>query len=222
MKRIASIGFAISLFAGSAFGADLPSRSEAPFYPAPIFTWTGLYVGINGGVGIGGFTGGGSPFFGGNSGGLVGGTIGYNYQGGPIVVGLEADVDWANINGSKTPFPGVTGKSSVDELNTIRARLGYSFDRMLVYVTGGYAGGSVNGTVNNFASSPNLILGESHYLNGYAVGVGVEYSINPHFSVKGEYMFNSLSQSAYFGGTPSAINSGVNFSTLKAGVNYHF
>lgn len=222
MKRIAPIGIAISLFTGSAFGADLPSRSEAPYYPAPIFSWTGLYAGINGGVGIGGFTGGGSPYFGGNSGGLAGGTIGYNFQGGPIVVGVEADVDWADINGSKTPFPGVSGKSSVDELNTIRARLGYSFDRMLVYVTGGYAGGSVNGTVNNFSSSPNLILGESHYLNGYAVGLGVEYSITPHISVKGEYMFNSLSQSGYFGGTPSAVNSGVNFSTLKAGLNYHF
>ncbi len=223
MKRIASIGIATFLLAGSAFGADLPSRSEAPYYsPPPLFTWTGLYGGINGGVAIGGFTQGGSSFYGSNSGGLVGGTIGYNFQGGPIVVGVEADLDWAQISGSKVPFSGVTGKSSVDELNTVRARLGYSFDRMLVYVTGGYAGGSVNGTVANFSSSPNLLLGQSHYLNGYAVGLGVEYSITPRVSVKGEYMFNSLSPASYFGGTPGALSSGVNFSTLKAGINYHF
>jgi len=223
VTRIASIGIAAFLFAGSAFGADLPSRSEAPYYPmAPLFTWTGLYAGINGGVGIGGFTDGGSPFYGSNSGGLAGGTVGYNYQGGPIVVGVEADVDWADIKGSKTPFAGVSGKSSVNELNTVRARLGYSFDRMFVYVTGGYAGGSVNGNIANFRSTPNLLLSESHYLNGYAVGLGVEYSITPRVSVKGEYMFNSLSSASYFNGTPNAINSGVNFSTLKAGINYHF
>jgi len=222
VKRITSIGIATSLFAGSAFGADLPSRNEAPFYPAPLFTWTGFYAGINGGLGIGGFTGGGSPYFSNASGALAGGTIGYNYQGGPIVVGIEADLDWADINGSSAPFLGVRGSGTVDETNTIRGRLGYSFDRALIYATGGWAGGSVTGNLANFGSSPNLLINESHYLNGYAVGAGIEYSITPRISVKAEYLFNSLSPNGYFGGTFNAINSGVNFSTLRAGINYHF
>jgi outer membrane immunogenic protein len=224
VKRIASIGsLAISLFAGSAFGADLPSQSEAPYYtPPPLFTWTGLYLGINGGVGIGSFTSGGNPYFGNTSGGLVGGTIGYNYQGGPIVVGLEADLDWADINGSNTALLGLSGKGTINEMNTIRGRLGYSFEKALVYVTGGYAGGIVSGNLANFAAAPNFLGNESHYLNGYAVGVGLEYMITPRISAKAEYMYNSLSPSGYFGGTLNAINSGVNVSTVKAGLNYHF
>ncbi len=235
MKRTLLIGGVASVFAGSALlsialmtqsalAADLPRRNEAPFYapPPPLFTWTGLYAGINGGVGLGGFTSGGSSYFGGTSGGLAGGTIGYNYQSGTLVVGIEADVDWADINGRNTPFFGVSSKSTVDELNTVRGRLGYAYDRTLFFVTGGYAGGSVSGNVSNFGSSPNLLINESHYLNGYAIGAGVEYSVTPQVSVKAEYLFTSLQPSTYFGGTVNATNSGVDISTVKAGVNYHF
>jgi outer membrane immunogenic protein len=59
-------------------------------------------------------------------------------------------------------------------------------------------------------------------LNGYAVGAGVEYSITPRVSVKAEYLFTSVGPNSYFNGTVNSINSGVNFSTVKAGINYHF
>jgi outer membrane immunogenic protein len=222
--RIASIGIATSLIAGAAFAADLPSRNSAPFYsaPPPLFTWTGFYGGINGGLGIGGFTHGGSNYFGNTSGGLAGGTIGYNYQGGPIVVGVEADLDWADINGHNNPGFGVNGSATINETNSVRGRLGYAFDRVLVYATGGWSAANVSGNVANFGSTPNLLINESHYLNGYAVGAGVEYSITPRVSVKAEYLFNSLSPNSYFAGTPSTIHAGVDYSTLRAGVNYHF
>jgi outer membrane immunogenic protein len=233
MKRIAPVAgiarslfnmsfFTLSLFAGSAFAADLPSRDQAPYYPAPIFTWTGLYVGINGGGSFGNFTNGGQYFFGNAGGGMVGGTVGYNYQGGPLVIGIEADLDWADINGTGAPFPGISGTGTINETNTVRARLGYSFDRALVYVTGGWAGASVSGNGANFISAPNLIINESHYLNGYAVGAGIEYSIMPRVSVKAEYLFTSVGPNTYFNGTVNSINSGVNYSTVKAGINYHF
>lgn len=223
MKRIAPItGIAMSLFTGSAFAADLPSRDQAPFYPAPIFTWTGLYAGINGGLSFGSFTNGGSSYFGSSGGGMVGGTVGYNFQGGPLVVGVEADLDWADINGSASPFTAVNAQGTVNETNTVRARLGYSFDRALVYATGGWAGASVSGNLSNFLTSPGLIINESHYMNGYAVGAGIEYSITPRVSVKAEYLFTSLGPTTYFSGTWSSINSGVNYSTVRAGINYHF
>ena len=98
---------------------------------------------------------------------MIGGTVGYNYQSGPLVVGVEADLDWADINGSAAPFPGISANATINELNSIRARLGYSFDRAMVYVTGGWAGAIVSGDVNNFVSRPNLIINESHYMNGY-------------------------------------------------------
>ncbi len=162
MKRIAPIGMAMALFTGSAFAADLPARDQAPFYPMPLFTWTGFYAGINGGLSFGGYNNGGSPFFGSSGGGMVGGTVGYNFQGGPLVVGIEADLDWADINGNGTPFPGISGTATINETNTVRARLGYSFDRALVYVTGGWSGASASGKVANFISTPSLIINESH------------------------------------------------------------
>ncbi|WP_020174676.1 outer membrane protein [Methyloferula stellata] len=223
MKRIAPItGIAMSLFTGSALAADLPMRDQAPFYPAPIFTWTGLYAGINGGLSFGGFTNGGSSFFGSSGGGMVGGTVGYNFQGGPLVVGVEADLDWADINGSASPFPAVSAQGTINETNTVRARLGYSFDRALVYATGGWAGASVSGNLSNFLTTPGLIINQSHYMNGYAVGAGIEYSITPRVSVKAEYLFTALGPNTYFGGTWNAINTGVNYSTVRAGINYHF
>jgi outer membrane immunogenic protein len=222
MKRIVPAGIAMSLLTGSALAADLPLQDQAPYYPAPIFTWTGLYAGINGGLSFGGFTNGGSSFFGSTGGGMIGGTVGYNYQSGPLVVGVEADLDWADINGSAAPFPGISANATINESNSIRARLGYSFDRAMVYVTGGWAGAIVSGDVNNFVSRPNLIINESHYMNGYALGAGVEYSITPRVSVKAEYLFSSLGSNTFFNGTVNAINPGVNFSTVRAGVNYHF
>jgi len=232
VKRIALMGALASLIAGPAsliagvaMAADLPNRYQAPYAPydaPPMFSWTGFYGGINGGASFGGFTQGGGSYFGSTSGGMIGGTIGYNYQAGPIVVGLEGDIDWASVSGSKTPFVGVSSKASLDEVNTVRARIGYGYDRTLFYITGGYAGGSVSSNISNFASTPNLLMSQSHYLNGYAVGGGVEYLVAPHFSVKAEYLFISLGSTNYFGGTPSSVNAGIDYSSIKAGVNYHF
>jgi len=232
VKRIALIGGIASLIAapasligGIALAADLPNRYQAPYAPydaPPMFSWTGFYAGINGGASFGGFSQAGSQFFGSASGGMVGGTIGYNYQAGPIVVGIEGDIDWASISGSKTPFVGVSSRATLDQVNTVRARIGYGYDRSLFYVTGGYAGGSVSSRVSNFASMPSFLLSESHYLNGFAIGGGVEYMVAPHFSVKAEYLYTSLGSTNYFSGTPGSLNAGIDFSTIKAGVNYHF
>ena len=88
--------------ASSAMAADLPTRKAPPapqVYSSPlVFSWTGFYVGVNGGWGGG--TNGGA--FGSPTGGLVGGTVGYNYQVGQFVGGLEGDWDWADLNKNGT------------------------------------------------------------------------------------------------------------------------
>jgi outer membrane immunogenic protein len=109
MKRVAvaCVGL-LALAGGSAVAAEL-----APYYqpgpaayqpgPAynPIFTWTGFYVGINGGGGWGS-----SQWDAVNSfdlsGGLIGATVGYNWQFGQVVVGAEGDIDWSGIKGTTT------------------------------------------------------------------------------------------------------------------------
>ena len=122
MKKV----FLAALMAGvasSAMAADLPTRKAPPApmtYAPPVFSWTGFYVGVNGGWG--GTSGGGN--LGSPTGGLVGGTVGYNYQIGQFVAGLEGDWDWADIN--KSGSNGVAGAYSnkIDSLLTARARAG--------------------------------------------------------------------------------------------------
>src|SRR5690348_10241423 len=103
MKRVVFAFVALAATTAPAAAADLARR--APYYPAPapvyapVFNWTGFYIGINGGGGFGSsnWDSTGSRNV---SGGLIGGTVGYNYQFGQVVVGIEGDIDWSGIDGS--------------------------------------------------------------------------------------------------------------------------
>jgi outer membrane immunogenic protein len=225
MKSLILAGVAVPALMFATFGlaADLPAR-RAPLYTPPpvipVFTWTGFYAGVNGGYGFGSFKGRGPALPGDPDGGMIGGTAGYNYQIGNIVVGMEADLDYANVNNSST-FPGpLTTKSTSDFQDTIRGRVGYAVNRALIYATGGYAGGNLHTTVYDVPN--NFYNAQSNYLNGYAIGAGVEYAIQPNISAKLEYMYTDLGKAYNFVGSPDVTRIGLTQSTVKAGVNYHF
>ena len=205
-----------------ASAADLPRRAPAYIPPAyaPIFTWTGFYAGINGGYGFGDSNGTGRALAGSPSGGLVGGTVGYNYQYRQLVVGLEADFDYAGVGNTQTSAGPLTAKSNLNFADTIRARAGYAVNRALLYVTGGYAGGNLHSTV--YDTPLNTFAANSNYLNGYAVGAGVEYAFMPNLSGKVEYLYTDLGQAYNFTGTPDVTRIGLSTSNIKAGINYHF
>jgi outer membrane immunogenic protein len=210
--------------ASSALAADLPTTKgppPAPYLPPPAFSWTGFYIGVNGGWG---FTDTNNNSFGNNiNGGLVGGTVGYNYQMGQFVIGYEGDVDWSDIRGSNFTFglPGGVGndKLTSEFMVTERARLGYAWDRTLFFVTGGYAGidmkASFNDSFGNFGSQTN-------FHNGGIVGAGIEYAFTNNFTVKGEYLFAPMQSKTYFAGTPDVTSTGFDLSIFRVGVNYKF
>jgi outer membrane immunogenic protein len=154
----------LSLAAAAATAADLPIR-EAPPTPfiaaAPVFTWTGFYAGVNAGWGwrdddeesvvLGGAIPG-TLFFpdNGDGGFTGGGQIGYNYQFGSFVIGLETDIQWADTGDDEdvrfipagapgTFVPGEFDNDLSDWFGTVRARAGVAFDRVLIYATGGLA-----------------------------------------------------------------------------------
>lgn len=223
MTRTA-LALAAILASAPAFAADLPGRyaPAAPYYePTPIFTWTGLYAGLNGQLGLGQYTAGGKQLFGSPVGGLGGGTIGYNYQSGKLVVGAEADIGFGSLSDNSS-LGGANGTGTINTLGTARVRVGYAMGQALFYLTGGYAGTSLNGKATDASARPNLMLGESHYLSGFAVGGGLEYALTTKISVKGEYLFTGFNSERYFTGTRDAISAGANVSLIRAGVNYHF
>ncbi|MDF2117802.1 porin family protein [Roseiarcaceae bacterium H3SJ34-1] len=216
-----------------AAAADLPSRgyAPAPVYAAPIFTWTGFYIGVNAGYAgdkyeypFAGFGIAGSAKL--NSSGFIGGgQIGYNYQfaGSAIVVGLEADLQYTNIEGKLSlavpPFLALTAGSQMDYLGTVRARLGYAFmDRALLYVTGGYAYGKVKSSIN----INGFGLGTSSTNGGWTAGVGLEYALTPNWSFKTEYLYADLGNKNII--TVPGFSLGVKSTAhiVRAGLNYRF
>jgi outer membrane immunogenic protein len=186
--------------AGAALAADLPSTKEAPVFappPPPVFSWTGFYIGVNGG---GGFdqvryedNDPGHLLRGAlrgvhddttqltSGGGLAGGTIGFNYQfpTSNFVVGFEGDFDWSNIRaqwseGSTAPS-GSFGEGYGSRLNwlaTARARIGYAFTtpmgNVMPYITGGGAFGNVTDYKYSWSSSGEGCDGSSFSLCGSA------------------------------------------------------
>jgi outer membrane immunogenic protein len=204
--------------AGVAHAADL---SVAPIYKAPpavapAYNWSGFYVGINGGGewgrsrwdSTGGF---------GTAGGMLGGTAGYNWQTGPVVLGVEGDVDWQDLRGTTTNLcpAGCTTKS--DWLSTVRGRFGYAFDRVMPYVTGGLAIGDIRALQPGFA-------GGSQAEAGWTAGGGVEFALTSNWTAKAEYLHVDLGNfncGFNCGATPTN-NVSSREEIVRAGVNYKF
>ncbi|MDH7795497.1 MULTISPECIES: outer membrane beta-barrel protein [unclassified Beijerinckia] len=213
----------LGLIAGSAQAADLPRRAApaAPVYYAPIFTWTGFYVGLNAGGGFSTNNNGGNtyalpagsvvgspgtsgvltvPNGGNNQGSFIGGAqIGYNYQfNSSFVGGLEADIQYANLtrrNGQVTPFPGY--------LFTGAPGLAFAAPPATV-VSGNGANQNYFGTVRArlgvafdrtlVYATGGLAYGGGQSRVGYALGGGVEYAFSNNWSAKLEALYIGINR----------------------------
>ncbi len=243
MKRILIAGALALAAGGQALAADLP-QAPPPYYvpaPVPIFTWTGIYIGINAGYAFGDSnwtSPPGTAFFGtpcttncstGNfstSGFLAGGTIGANYQWGQFVVGIEGDWDWSNLNGTTFSTAGgcnLAGcETESDWLGTVRARAGYAWDRVLFYGTGGAAFGDLQVAAGTFPFSSSTQV-------GWTAGGGIEYAFTPNLTAKVEYLYVDLgNQSCAAANCFSASGIGpvttvsLTENIVRAGINYKF
>ena len=208
----------------SALAADLPRRTApaADYYsPAPAFTWQGFYIGINGGYALGAFQSGSKNLLGDPNGWVIGGTTGYNLTFAPnFLVGVEADFDFNSSKDGRSPFAGVSGNGSVDNTLTIRARAGVTVDRALLFVTGGFAGSNTTASVNN--AFQGFYGQQSKFLAGWALGAGVEFGVAPNLSAKAEYLFTSVGGDRYFDFSANSLQTNIDTSTIRGGLNYHF
>jgi len=207
MKKILLASVALFGFAGAASAADLPVRSAPPapvIAAVPVFTWTGFYVGVNAGYGWNSdddITIGGVRYSLDDDGGFVGGAqAGYNYQIGSFVVGLEGDIQYADLGGNDIILSDgtVVDFNDSDWFGTIRARAGVAFDRALIYATGGFA----------FADGAT----------GWTVGGGLEYAFTDNLSAKVEGLYVNLDRDDNFFG----INDDAEFGVVRAGLNFRF
>lgn len=261
--------------AGSAMAADLPYRTAAPapyVSAAPIFTWTGFYVGLNAGgawndgrsLSSTGFAAPDPFIFGSGSNddvGFTGGAqIGYNMQFGSFVAGVEADINYLDRNGGGTgAFPAIAagapaftdftvgGGNSGNWFGTVRGKLGFAFDRAMIYATGGLAYGARAGSGSivqrDFdGGAPGVALlttlpgtGGNGNNIGWTLGAGMEYAFTNSMSFKLEYLhvdmgsnsrtFTALAGfpgSTVLGGETITVRNENKFDVVRAGVNFRF
>ena len=219
LTGIAAAAFLTAPLAAQA--ADLPRPTyKAPAYVAPeAANWTGFYLGINGGYGFGKSDWDDPAVSVDPKGPLVGLTLGYNWQTGMWVWGLEGDIDWADIKGS-ADCAGGTCETKNDWLGTARFRLGYAgWNNWLPYITGGAAFGELK--ADNSASG----LTTTKTQVGWTAGLGVEYAFRSHWSAKLEYLYADLGKfDCGAACSPAVTPDDVSFKAnlIRAGINYRF
>jgi outer membrane immunogenic protein len=247
MKRLAIALFAVtglSMGLGQiASAADLPVKAP-PMVAAPIpFSWTGFYVGGNLGYSWGrtetDATVGGTALSDSlNVNGIIGGgQIGYNWQTGNFVLGIETDFQGSGQKGDSTlafsvtipggPLTPVTEpyESKLTYFGTVRGRVGYAFDHWLVYATGGWVYG--HETLDATATIGGTSVSASYSTNrsGWTAGGGVEMALDRNWSVKAEYLYIDLGDwgiTSSSGGLTSTSTVKFTDNIFRVGVNYRF
>lgn len=237
MKRVIVSLLAATCLNTAALAADLPSRRAPAPYIAPIFTWTGFYIGVNAGYAFNGDSKLKNVNFSNFSdvnytvirnsddGSFTGGAqAGYNYQMGSVVFGIEADINYAAVEKkyfASTDIAGFAGelnaKSEVEWYGTLRPRLGFvPVDRLLVFVTGGLAYGQVKTSATFLDTTGRNVNGSKDDTRvGWTLGAGLEYAITDNVTVKGEYAYVDL------GDKNRTWTNGIDFLTVKEETNFH-
>jgi outer membrane immunogenic protein len=238
MKALA-IAATLLVASGSAFAADLPP-APAPVLKAvayvPAFSWTGLYLGGQVGYSWGDaesslslpelpdyLSASGSP-----NGVFGGGFAGYNYQfASNLVVGIEADITGGSLDasGSVSSIFGpaaweVSAKHELQWFGSVRARVGYAFDRFLPFVTAGYAFGSVESTF----MAPGERVSPSESVSGWTVGGGLEYAVTDNILARIEYRYTDYGDVSSLLPNYSNLTVNQSFSTndVRLGLSYKF
>jgi outer membrane immunogenic protein len=246
-KVIGLLGVAFSLgVVQAASAADMPVKARIA---VPGYNWTGFYVGLNAGgvwansavdwttdgssigpiitdtqtgsIKMSGFTG--------------GGQLGFNHQINNLVWGLEVDFNYTGLSGSRaTSIPPPIGANMLSTVesrwfSSLRARLGWAHDRLLVYVTGGPAIGNVK-VFDISYGAPDFFGSRNVTRVGSAVGGGFEWALNPNWSVRAEYLHVNLGRVSYdnlcstaFGCTSGVVLShNLREDIARVGINYRF
>ncbi len=256
MYRLAISVVAAGLLGTQAFAADFAEPVIIPEAP----DWTGAYIGLNVGYGWGDFEGwvdvgnatenglrgilGNDRLPIGDADGWLGGAqIGYNWQHNRLVFGVEADIqftsirnDWFEfeINDDDAEYTDVSYRAELDWLGTLRGRIGYAFDRFMIYGTGGLAVGHIDFHVRHTQIEEDdglditAVSGSNGSTQwGWTLGIGGEFMLAEHVTAKLEYLYVDLAgDDFYFDFDDSNRDAegevGFNAHIVRVGLNYKF
>ena len=248
MKKflLATVGLIALGISAPASAADMAVKAAPPPYVAPIYNWTGFYIGGNGGwgqsnsclnfdgFGIFGFADGCAS----RSGGLVGGQIGYRWQASQWVFGVEAQGDWADLSHTRfspffdqfSPFAvgAISTRTKTDGIGLFTGQIGYAWNQALFYVKGGAAVTSNRFSVLGTFTGIELASASATRWGG-TVGVGFEYGFTPNWSFGVEYnhLFMGDANNSFTNvnlGTAAVLNNRItqDVDMVTARINYRF
>jgi outer membrane immunogenic protein len=246
-----------------ALAADLPARvtKAPPAVVVAAYNWSGFYLGVHAGytfgeddnisttgqaaANIANVAGGARP-------GLVrtdrdgfigGGQAGYNWQLTPNwVAGVETDISYVDVRRDRTvvtiPLNGIgtlnnTFRTRMEYFGTVRGRIGYAWDRTLLYATGGLAYADIENSVAFFGPAGQLQFSgnNSRTKAGYTVGAGIEHAFSPNWSAKAEYLYYDFrDETVNVAVIPGSGGGGTGYNSrfendghiVRAGLNYKF
>ena len=228
----------LALFGVVAFGAAIPAKAAdiprpmpvkgAPTYVHAFYNWTGFYLGAHVGYGWADF-GGFDPVTGASTGSrsangfIYGGQLGFNYQLGSWVLGIEGEFTFGDVKDRQDLGGGSFAEIKLEHIYTAAARIGYAFDRTLLY---GKIGGAWTQEKYNFAVLGGTATG-SVDRSGWLLGIGLEYAFLANWTAKIEYNYMDLGSKTVTlttaGGLVALpVNVDLDVQTIKAGFNYKF
>ncbi|MGJ5178953.1 outer membrane protein [Bradyrhizobium oligotrophicum] len=229
MKKLVLMTTAIVVLASPALAADLAARPYTKAPPpvmAAIYDWSGFYIGANGGGGWSHNTwdlvGGGREGSHDSSGGTVGGQVGYRWQMGQIVFGVEAQGNWADFSGDNVSSLFATrNRTKTDAFGLFTGQVGYAWNNVLLYAKGGAAVTSNTYSITNATTGASLGSTDDTRWGG-VVGAGLEYGFAPNWSVGVEYDHLFMDrQTVSFGAAGSdSVKQDVDLFTAR--LNYRF
>jgi outer membrane immunogenic protein len=239
MKKVLLVTASLIALGAPAVAADLAARpyTKAPPMVAAVYDWTGFYIGANGGWGssrnswdsiapnvLVGPEGSHDA-----TGGTVGGQVGYRWQAGTWVFGVEAQGNWADFSGSNTSlvFPGSRNHTNVDAFGLFTGQVGYAVNNVLLYVKGGAAVTSNTYRINNVVGGALTGVTGDDTRWGGTIGAGLEYAFAPNWSVGVEYNHLFMQDRNYTftapgGGFFSAERIRQDVDLVTARLNYKF
>jgi outer membrane immunogenic protein len=245
MKKIL-LGAAALIAMGAApvSAADLAARpyKAAPMAAPMMYDWSGFYIGANGGYGwsrqclditaVGGIGGIFAEGCRNAGGGVAGGQVGYRWQSGPMVFGLEAQGDWANLRNSRITNlfnPADTFKSNINGLGLFTGQIGYAWNSTLLYVKGGAAVVNQRWDLFNTVTGVGIAQAERTRWGG-TVGAGLEFGITPNWTVGVEYDYiwrtsdssTFIIPAALIPPTTVTANTRTDVNLITVRVNYKF
>lgn len=220
----ATIAAAVFSTTSAAFAADIILPEEPIPVVTPIFTWTGVYIGLVGGYnwGKGDWSVAGENIVSLDPNGWnIGGTVGYNYQfTNSVVLGIETDLSWSGAEDSVfCDGEDFRCETKSDWFGTLRPRLGYAFDRFLPYITGGAAYGSLKLRARDTDTGESFSDSTTRF--GWAAGVGMEYAFTDNFTGKLEYLHTDLGDDNFLIGD-TIVRGDWSADGVRVGLNYKF